>query len=50
MSILLQAWSKRIQTEIRIFDGMEEVPQPEYSCECENSHTRDDFTSFDDEL
>ncbi|XP_012285005.1 KDEL motif-containing protein 1 [Orussus abietinus] len=31
---LFHEWSKRIRSTVKVLPGMEEVPQPEHSCEC----------------
>lgn len=35
-----QEWSKRIKSTVKVLDNMEEVLQPEHTCECYNDDVK----------
>ncbi|XP_043275390.1 protein O-glucosyltransferase 2-like [Venturia canescens] len=46
---LLREWRKRLSTEVRVLDGMEEVPQSDYSCKCHRM-LKTEFTKSKEDL
>jgi len=45
MIFIFQEWSKHLKSKVEILDNMEEVPQPNHSCQCHFSNL-----NFKDEL
>lgn len=42
---IFQEWSKRLKSRVEVLNNMEEVPQPNHSCQCHfrNSNFRDEL-------